>query len=68
MKLNKMQTEYVILQKKKHPNTPHSLPPPLKKGFYLKYHHEIAHIHHKISVLLDVSDYTRVFECIRTEL
>ena len=53
MKLNKMQTEYVILQKKKHPNTPTPLPPPLKNGFYLKYHHEIAHIHHKISVLLD---------------
>ena len=53
MKLNKMQTEYVILHKKKHPNTPPPLPPPLKKRFYLKYHHEIAHIHHTISVLLD---------------
>ena len=44
MKLNKMQTEYVTLQNEKHPN---------KKRFYLKYHPEIAHIHHKISVLLD---------------
>lgn len=44
MKLNKMQTEYVTLQKEKHPN---------KKRCYLKYHPEIAHIHHTISVLLD---------------
>ena len=53
MKLNKMQTEYVILQKRNTLTPPTPLPPPLKKGFYLKHHHEIAHIHHKISVLLD---------------
>ena len=53
MKLNKMQTEYVILQQRNTLTPPTPLPPPLKKGFYLKYHHEIAHTQHKISVLLD---------------